>query len=409
MIDANSLENFKRNIVGREKLTKRANKSNSDRHDHAALKLEIFEKLSDQTWSADDISEYYESMLSNSYRNKEGVYYTPLHICETLLAEIPKPDRIRTFCDPCCGSGNFLLSAYRAGFDPDSIFGFDVDPVAVAIAKRRFFDLTDVEANNIQCRDYLMDMAAQHNNEPRFDAIFTNPPWGKKLSKSDRESYAKKFGAGRSVDSCSLFFFATLKDLKSEGNMGLLLPESFFSISQFQESRKKLLSKEVTALYDFGKPFKGLISKARAFVMKNAPAQLESKSKCYTGKSCLSRNQSSFLRNPNSIINIETSSSDDGVIRRMMQMPHTTLQGNARWGLGIVTGNNKKFCRDFEGPGLMPVYRGAEVHPDKLEGPSTYIPSDLSLYQQVAPKELYEARSKIIYRFISSKFFISLR
>ncbi len=32
-----------------------------------------------------------------------------------------------------------------------------------------------------------------------------------------------------------------------------------------------------------------------------------------------------------------------------------------------------------------------------------FIPGDLSLYQQVAPKELYQAKEKLIYKFISSK------
>lgn len=38
-----------------------------------------------------------------------------------------------------------------------------------------------------------------------------------------------------------------------------------------------------------------------------------------------------------------------------------------------------------------------------LKSPSTYIPGDLTLYQQTAPKTLYEAEEKIIYKFISSK------
>lgn len=50
----------------------------------------------------------------------------------------------------------------------------------------------------------------------------------------------------------------------------------------------------------------------------------------------------------------------------------------------------------------MPVYRGMDVHKGYLAEPTVFIPRDLSLYQQVAPKELFEAKKKILYRFISS-------
>jgi len=52
--------------------------------------------------------------------------------------------------------------------------------------------------------------------------------------------------------------------------------------------------------------------------------------------------------------------------------------------------------------GYMTVYKGADILSNGLKKPSTYIPNDLSLYQQVAPKHLYEAEVKIICKFISS-------
>ena len=91
-----------------------------------------------------------------------------------------------TFCDPCCGSGNFLIAAIKYGFKPENIYGFDVDSVAVDIAKRRIFDDTGFESNNIFCSDYLEEKF--YNNDNTFDVIFTNPPWGKKLKKRAKSS-----------------------------------------------------------------------------------------------------------------------------------------------------------------------------------------------------------------------------
>ncbi len=51
----------------------------------------------------------------------------------------------------------------------------------------------------------------------------------------------------------------------------------------------------------------------------------------------------------------------------------------------------------------MPVFKGTDITPNELKKPSSYIPSDLSQYQQVAPLKLYQAKEKLIYKFISSR------
>ena len=70
--------------------------------------------------------------------------------------------------------------------------------------------------------------------------------------------------------------------------------------------------------------------------------------------------------------------------------------------LGIVTGNNKRFVRETMASGYIPVFRGCDISKDSLATPSAFIPDNLSLYQQVAPCNLYTAKDKLIYRFISS-------
>ena len=87
----------------------------------------------------------------------------------------------------------------------------------------------------------------------------------------------------------------------------------------------------------------------------------------------------------------------------MLSIPHDTLKDRAAWGLGIVTGNNKKFIRSKPAKGHIPVYRGADILPGSLKPASSFMPSDMGLYQQVAPVRFYEAKEKLIYRFISSR------
>ena len=53
--------------------------------------------------------------------------------------------------------------------------------------------------------------------------------------------------------------------------------------------------------------------------------------------------------------------------------------------------------------GCIPVYKGADIMQGKLKEASNFIPSDMTLYQQVAPLKLYAAGEKLIYKFISSR------
>jgi len=383
-------------------LNLRANKSRKDGHDHEELSADVQDILSSGEFSAQKLGDIYENRLSESHRNQEGIYYTPRHIVEDLL----QPDDSRdfsamTFCDPCCGSGNFIMRALELGFLPENVFGFDTDANAVAITRRRILEKTGFHSNNIRPADFLRISSGM--DRQLFDFIYTNPPWGKKLPKPIRESYAQMFGAGRSIDTSALFFFACLNSLKRDGRLGLLLPEAFFNISTFSSARAKALSLRVERLIDYGKPFKGLLTQAQAIVLTNAPSGAEPcQISCTHEGRTFVRTSDSFTDNPKLILNIACDVESAEVINHMYALPHITLKGNAKWGLGIVTGNNSRFCKKHPMNGYLPVLKGSDITKLGLKKPSVFIPNDLSQYQQVAPLELYEADEKLIYKFISS-------
>ena len=105
----------------------------------------------------------------------------------------------KTFLDPCCGSGNFIIEAIKKGFAPENVYGFDTDENAVAITKKRIKELCGYESDNIFCEDFLrLQPIANSQQQPlsisqifrfsdsqvfKFDYIFTNPPWGKKSTR----------------------------------------------------------------------------------------------------------------------------------------------------------------------------------------------------------------------------------
>lgn len=399
-VSIDSVENFKNNISGIEKLNKRANKSKKDAHDHESVMAEFLQKVKSDNEESKVIGECYENSLSDSYRNKEGIYYTPNDIVNDLFSLKNKLIGSETFCDPCCGSGNFLMRAIEVGFKPENIFGYDIDPVAVEITKKRIYEKTGYKSENIKCSDFLQLSISK--NVGNYDYIFTNPPWGKKIEKTEKELISKTLKAGSSLDTCSLFYFSCINVLNEGGTLGLLLPESFFNVTTYEDARVSVLSFQIERLSHYGKPFKGLLIGAVGMVLCKQSCNFISAIDCAYEKKVFKRDIFSFRTNPKSIFNISCTADDAEVIKYIYSIPHITLSGRANWGLGIVTGNNTKYVESHFRDGLIPVYKGSDITENGLKPASCYIPKDFSLYQQVAPISLYEAREKLIYKFISS-------
>ncbi len=399
-IDGNSFNQFIENIAKKEKLNARANKSNKDSHNHEKLSNIIIEKLNNNNIVANAIAIEYEQSLSDSYKNKEGIYYTPTLIVNDMLLSIENQNlKTKLFCDPSCGSGNFIIGAIERGFKPENIYGFDIDSIAVEITKKRIYQKTGYHSENIIQTNFLEYITFK---KVKFDFIFTNPPWGKKISKNEKEKYAEIFRAGKSIDTSALFFFASLSCLNENGILGFLLPEAFFNIATFEDARKKALELTIERLIDYGKSFKGLLTKAQAIILKNIIAE-NNQIVCKNENSKFKRSNTSFKINPKSILNFHCDDNAGNVIKHVYSIPHITLCNKMRWGLGIVTGNNSKYIKNTCDKKLIPVYKGSDITYKCLKNPSVFIPENLNLYQQVAPKELYEASEKLIYKFISSK------
>ena len=394
-----SLARFQTQVLAREKLTHRANKSLKDTHDHADLAARLLAEIHRPATLPDKLGMEYEAGLSDSFRNREGIYYTPAHVAHDLFSAPAGDMRGASFCDPCCGSGNFIVRALELGLQPQNIHGYDSDPVAVEITKARIYKLSGYQSPHIKVADFLKTWPACG----RFDFIYTNPPWGKKIARQTRAATGARLQAGSSIDTCSLFFLACLQCLKANGSLGLLLPESFFNIAVFEGARIKALQLSIERLIDYGKVFKGLVTKAQAIVLKNRPSGPYAGISCEIAGRAYQRSQASFVSNPKSILNLYCDDQSAHTLQHLLSLPHVTLKDRAAWGLGIVTGNNKKFIRSTPTKGHIPVYRGADILPGSLQPANSFIPSDMGLYQQVAPVQFYKAKEKLIYRFISSR------
>lgn len=396
-----SITKFIQENIGKDKLVSRANKSKKDSHDHQELQEKVLLLLDSSEIDYNRISDEYQSQMSNSYRNKEGIYYTPQNVTEDFFIHVEGKLDGLTFCDPCCGSGNFIIEALDRGFSPENVHGFDIDPVAVALTRKRIFDHSGYFSENIIQVDFVEYFL--ENQKLSYDVIMTNPPWGKKIGKDLRVKYSNYLGIKKSSDTSSVFFITALKALNQNGYLGFLLQEAFFNIETFGDTRQKALSYNIIAIKDYGKLFKKLQTKAISIILKKSDSDGENKVKCQIDNDIHYRSQSSFSSNPKCIFNFNSNSDDSKIINHLFSLPHVNLNHGVDWGLGIVTGNNKKFVRSENFESGVPVYRGSDISKDSLKVPTSFIPSDLSLYQQVAPANLYTAPEKIIYKFITNK------
>lgn len=392
-----SIQRFYRKYAGKIKLHARANKLHKEGVDIEEVSHVILEELKKEAFES-SIGDRYEQMLSESYRNKEGIFYTPMHIVDDMLKDV-QADGDTMFLDPCCGTGNFLVKALEKGVSPQNLYGFDTDPVAVLIARRRIKEMTGCDAPHVVCSDFLNECP---NLSVRFDMVYTNPPWGKKIPKNDRNKLAKCYQSGSSTDTCSFFLFAALSVLKADGLMGLLMPESFFNIKVFENARRAVLKQTILKIKDYGKPFGNMYS-AGAIWIRNTESDGLNEVDCLNGPYRYMRVQKSFASMPKCILNYWTSDKEIAYIEQLLQLPYLTLKGHASWGLGIVTGNNATLCKTKRRRNYEPVYRGSDIFPDGLRENSLFLnPREFSRYQQMASLRLLHAPVKLIYRFISN-------
>ncbi|WP_417911525.1 N-6 DNA methylase [Candidatus Electronema sp. TJ] len=397
-ISIDSFEKFKKNVIGAEKLNKRANKSVKDSHNHSAVEKYINTILDEECIDIEEVGSIYERKLSESYKNIEGIFYTPANIVNEFFKHLPADRSEIIFCDPCCGTGNFLVAAARYGFKQENIYGFDIDGIAVKIARKRLAVYFNKNLSNI-----FQENIFDKNISDNFDVVFTNPPWGKKISREEKKKLSLKFKCENINDTSELFFYLCLNILKKNGALGLLLQDAFFNVSVFENARKKALSYKIRSIIDFGKPFCGLVTKAKGMILEKNAVDEKNIVCCFAKNESHLRVQHSFTKNSKSILNTSCTEEDNEVLKHLFNIKHITLKGNAHYGIGIVTGNNKKYCSGEAREGYIPAYKGSDITKNGLKEPSTFIPNNFSLYQQVAPLDFYFSNEKLIYKFISSE------
>lgn len=230
------------------------------------------------------LSSIYEQFLkSQGTQKKVGAVYTPEPVADYLICELNDSNPLMAgmkILDPCCGSGIFLVLAYRRLIEIalsqndgkklkptelrkilcDSIYGVERNRDACYVAefsllltlldylnppelhRNKQFKFPSLHNSRIFECDFFNDESAFWQQDLKFDWVVGNPPWIELKSKGIGEEFAKSWIerntrdrpiGGRKI--CEAFSWRVGELLTEKGHVGLLIhANSLFN----HESRK---------------------------------------------------------------------------------------------------------------------------------------------------------------------------
>lgn len=221
------------------------------------------------------ISSIYELFFHLSDEDDEkGTYYTPFHLVNLVMDEVyPWEGKYKdtSFFDPSCGSGIFLVEAYRRlvcrwmthnktqtitcdqlnNLLKSSVFGVDINEEAIRVASfslsLAMCDFLDPRSiwdelsfprlleNNLFSCDFF-DKNEPFNNR-RYDVIVGNPPWQSSITKKTRE-YLDNVKRDIGDKQIAQAFSIKCSELcKQNGIICLLMPSKGLLFNRSEKSR----------------------------------------------------------------------------------------------------------------------------------------------------------------------------
>lgn len=221
------------------------------------------------------ISSIYELFFHLSDEDDErGTYYTPLHLVDMVMDEVyPWEGEYKeiSFLDPSCGSGIFLVEAYRrlvcrwmSQNDvhtitcdqlnlllENSIFGVDINEEAIRVASfslsltmcdfldpRSIWDelsFPRLRDNNLITSDFFA--ADKSFNNRKYDVIVGNPPWQSSIT-GKAKAYLKKANRVIGDKQIAQAFSIKCSELcEQNGIVCLLMPSKGLLFNRSDKSR----------------------------------------------------------------------------------------------------------------------------------------------------------------------------
>ena len=201
----------------------------------------VINLIDEEDWSALDVDvkgAAFEGLLERAAsegKKGAGQYFTPRPLIRSIV-KVMKPDpRVApefSICDPACGTGGFLLTAYdwlkhetKGAFDRKDVkrikhrtyYGQDLVP------RPRRLALMNLYLHGLEPTIYLGDSLYEPAKAERYDAILTNPPFGTKGANQapDRDDFTIET-SNKQLN----FVQHVLTVLKPGGRAAMVLPDN---------------------------------------------------------------------------------------------------------------------------------------------------------------------------------------
>lgn len=191
----------------------------------------------------------YESILQNNGQDKKsgaGQYFTPRPLVNAIVAVVD-PKIGETVIDPACGTGGFLLSAFKhmegQSFDEkDQLFlhnqalhGNEITPLVVTMGSMNMYlHGIGLKQSPIKCQDSLLT-----EPDALYKVVLANPPFGKRPAGSieiERDDFKVK------TKNNQLNFLQHIMNLlERHGRTGVVLPDNVLFEREGQKIRESLL------------------------------------------------------------------------------------------------------------------------------------------------------------------------
>lgn len=347
----------------------------------------------------------YISLQNMGNRKATGAYYTPTKVVKKLcdnLFRLNSEFENKTYFDPCCGTGNFILQL-PSSIDYSQVYGNDIDSISVKLARINFalkYNIDNLEEiyNHITETNYL-----SFQTVPQYDYIIGNPPWGYEFSDSEKNALRKKYtsASGTSIESYDVFIEQALDNLTSNGVLSFILPEAVLNVKTHTSIRKLMIEKVKFQYVEFlGNAFDKVQCPCIILqVLLNKQSNAIRGVVVNDGTRVFTINEEHNL-DPE-YLSFGMTDEEHAIIKKMDSLSNkVTLKDNATFALGIVTGNNKKYITSEKKPNNEMILKGSDINKFRFSNSENYIEFLPESFQQVAPVEYYRASEKLLYRFI---------
>lgn len=375
----------------------------------------------------------------NTIASNESTDSTVINPCEYMLTNSSM--KHKKILDPACGTGNFLLCLLKNGVKPDYIYGNDIDNIAVSITRINLY-LNGVHnvsmlASHIMNNDFLTSKV-----NTKYDVIIGNPPWGYNFTTVEVNTLMNMYttASKNGTESYDVFIEQAIRCATGNGIIAFVLPEAILNVKSHSNVRR-LISENcrISFVSYIGNAFTGVYCPCILLGIKKLTTGIGSG--VATDSIDSSHTDSADSVSTASIVNtiddnvcidntigckvenISLSKSfiineardltsdywnfniTDDTVKLLSKIEHGvnnfTLNGNADFALGILTGSNKKFLQKNKNADNEKIIRGSDVFKYGYQRGSNYIKFEPEKLQQVAPVRMYKAPEKLFYRFIS--------